>query len=110
MLWIAFIAVEVELVHVLVSAFHVLVGIVAIPHERVVPGGGIVDVAQVGILEDESLSCGESVLQYAQFRKRELADVHVGVDTMDKLLQIQVPIARKIGMFFLRSLCGDSHA
>ena len=66
---------------------HVLV---EYPHQRVVPRGGQIDVADIGVLEGEASLCSGRVAKRTDIGQRESADVHVVIDTVEQFLHVDL--------------------
>ena len=76
----------------IVLALELVVGHVVVkgPHQRVVPRGGQIDVADVGILEGEATLRCRCIAERTDIGQRETADIHVVVDAVEQFLHVDL--------------------
>ena len=63
---------------------------VELPHQGVVPRGTLIDTADIGILEGESLTGGGGVTEHEEVTDGQSGDIHVVVDTVFQLLHVDM--------------------
>ena len=82
-------------------------GVIELPCQRVVPSRTAIDATQIGILEGIAFQGGRCITQHTDVGQREPCDVHIVVNAVDELFNVDTRCRHLYGHLFLTGAAGS---